>query len=259
MATTADYLAELKNQQALFAAKLAAEGTGATPNDSFNSLVEQAKSLHGTEQTYNPKSQKAQSGIAVAEGIDESVGDINGALSSLVNPSDIDPSVWMDETVEAAVEEIKAENQETIATEVEAAVNKLSAENTATIKSQIAKAVEDLDLSTRRAFLSNAKRITNGNITLQSNTIYVIARVPDGNTLTLYDPQTLETVTLSDRHYLIIVGNESDDVSGAVCATVFSYPSLDPQLYLVSKEQLQGTITWTGTAIYSEVKNAPIE
>lgn len=253
--TTADYLNELANQKSLLAAKLAAEGTGATDGDKFNTLVEQAQTLHGTDKTYSPTSEKAQSGIAVAEGIDDSVGDINNALASLVEPSEIDPESWMNETVEAAVEEIKAENEVTIATQIEQAVTGLSTENEATIKKQVADAVDRLEASIRRSFLTNAKRVTNGNVTFEENTIYVIVRAPNDNTLTVYNPDTLEPVTLADRHYCIIVGNNGDDVANSVCATVVSYPSLDPQLYVVKTDTLQSNITWTGTAIMSVVKN----
>lgn len=212
-----------------------------------------------TDQSYDPKSSNAQSGIAVAEGIDKSVGDINGALSNLVEPSEIDPATWMDETVYAAVEEIHKQNKETIATQIAGAVDELSTENAATIKKQVAEAVENLDISTKRAFLSSAKRITNGNISFEENTIYVIVRVPSENTLTAYDPDTLSPITLSDRHYCIIVGNRGDDVANAVCATVLSYPTLDPQIYIVKNDTLQSKMSWTGTAICSVVKNSPIE
>lgn len=254
--TTADYLNELANQKSLLAAKLAAEGTGATYGDKFNTLVEQAQALHGTDKTYSPTSEKAQSGIAVAEGIDNSVGDINGALSNLVEPSEIDPTTWMEQTIEATVEEIKVENETTISTQIEAAVLNLSTENEATIKKQIAEAVDNLDVGVRRSFLANAKRVTNGNVFFEENTIYVIVKVPTENTLTVYDPDTLEPITISDRHYCIIVGNTGDDVADLVCATVISYPSLDPQLYVVKNNALQSAMTWTGTAIMSVVKNA---
>lgn len=256
---TADYLNELANQKSLLAAKLAAEGTGATNNDTFNTLVEQAQELHGTDKKYSPKSKKAQSGIAVAEGIDNSVGDINNALASLVEPSEIDPEIWMNETVEKAVKEIKSENEVTIADQIKAATANLTTANEANIKQQVTEAVENLDFSTRKAFLLNAKRITDGNIVLEENTIYAIAKTPADNTLTVYDLETLEPIIISDRHYCIFVGTMGSDIAGSVCATVLSYPSLDPQLYVVKNDTLQGTITWTGTAICSIVKNAPIE
>lgn len=257
--TTGDYLNELKKQKNLLAAKLASEGMEVSETDNFNNLVEKASQLYAAEQTYNAKSQKAQSGIAVAEGIDKSVGDINGALSNLVEPSDIDPVEWMDQTVDAAVEEIKIQNEVTIADHIKSATETLSTENEATIKKQITDAVANLDISTRRAFLSNAKRVKDGNIVLEENTIYVVVRVPEGNVLNVYNPDTLEPIMLSDRHYCIITGNVGDDVPGAVCATVLSYPSLDPQLYVIKNDTLQSTMTWTGTAICSSVKNALVE
>lgn len=256
MANTTDYLNELVNQKTTLASVLVAEDVEASPDETFNTLVEKTKALHNTDQTYNPESVKAQSGIAVAEGIDESVGDINGALSNLVEPSEIDPAIWMDEAVDTAVEEIRAENERTIATQIEQAVTSLSTENEATIKKQVADAVDGLEASIRRSFLTNAKRVTNGNVTFEENTIYVIVRVPNENTLTVYNPDTLEPVTLADRHYCIIVGNNGDDVANSVCATVVSYPSLDPQLYVVKTDTLQSNITWTGTAIMSVVKNS---
>ena len=219
--------------------------------DSFNKLIEEAGKLYAAEQRYNPESKKAQSGIAVAEGIDKSVGDINGALSNLVVPSDIDPVEWMDQTVDAAVEEIKTQNKETIADQIKAATQTLSTENDANIKKQLADAVGNLDLNTKRAFLSNVKRVKDGNIALEENTIYVVVRVPDGNALIVYDPDTLAPTIISDRHYLIITGNAGDDVPGAVCATVLSYPTLDPELFVIKKDELQGTMTWSGTAIVS--------
>ena len=254
--TTADYLNELANQKSLLAAKLAAEGTGATNNDTFNTLVEQAQELHGTDKKYSPTSEKAQSGIAVAEGIDDSVGEINSALASLVEPSEIDPESWMNETVDAAVEEIKAENKVTIATKIEEAVTNLSTENEASIKKQVAEAVDNLEASVRRSFIANAKRVTNGNVVFEENSIYVIVKAPAENSLIVFNPDTLEPVTISDRHYCIIVGNTGDDVADSVCATVISYPSLDPQLYVVKSSTLQGAMTWNGTAIMSVVKNA---
>lgn len=257
--TTGDYLNELKKQRELLAAKLAAEGVDVTNTDSFNKLVEEAGKLYAAEQRYNPESQKAQSGIAVAEGIDKSVGDINGALSNLVEPSDIDPVEWMDQTVDAAVEEIKTQNDVTMADQIKAATQTLSTENDANIRKQIADAVGNLDLNTKRAFLSNVKRVKDGNIALEENTIYVVVRVPDGNALTVYKPDTLAPTIISDRHYLIITGNVGDDVPGAVCATVLSYPTLDPELFVIKKDELQGTMTWSGTAIVSSVKNTVIE
>lgn len=259
MATTADYLNELVNQKSLLAAKLASEGTGATNEDSFNELVEQANELHGTDQQYNPTSEKAQSGKAVAEGIGGSVGEINGALSNLVEPSEIDPATWMDEAVAAAVEEIQTQNESTISGQISQAISNLSLQNTQTINSQIAEALEGLDTNIKRSFLLSAKRMTNGNIVFKENTIYVIVRAPAENALTLYNVDTLEPVTISDRHYCIIVGNTGDDISDAVCATVLSYPSLDPQIYIVKNATLQGSMTWTGTAIYSEVKNSVVQ
>lgn len=258
-ATTEKLLLELIKQQKLLAAKLASEGFDVDHDETFNSLVEKTNELYAAETAYNPTSAKAQSGLAVAQGIDESVGDINGALSSLVEPSDIDPAAWMDQAVDAAVEEIQRQNEETIATRITSAVSELSTQNTATIKKQVAEAVESLDISTRRAFLSNAKRIKDGNISFEENTIYVIVRVPSENTLTVYDPETLAPITLSDRHYCIIVGNAGDDVENAVCATILSYPTLDPQIYIVKTNTLQSTMSWTGTAICSVVKNSPIE
>ena len=270
MANTADYLNELVNQKNKLAAALVAEEVEASEDETFNTLVEKAATLHNTDQTYNPTSKKAQSGIAVAEGIDNSVGDINGALSNLVEPSEIDPATWLEQTVDAAVEEIKAENEEaiesqfeeikeqnetTISTRIREAVSNLSTENEKTIKQQVADAVDKIEENVRRSFLLNAKRVKDGNIEFKENTIYVVVRVPDGNTLTVYDCDTLEPVTISDRHYCIIVGNVGDDVSGAICATVLSYPTLSPQLYIVKNSTLQGAINWTGTAIVSEVKN----
>jgi hypothetical protein len=257
--TTGDYLNELKKQRELLAAKLASEGMDVSNADTFNKLVEEAGQLYAAEQTYNAESKKAQSGIAVAEGIDKSVGDINGALSNLIEPSDIDPVEWMDKTVDAALEEIKEQNAVTIADQIQSATETLSTENTATIKEQIADAVANLDISTRRAFLSNVKRVKDGNIILEENTIYVVVRTPDGNTLNVYNPDTLEPITLSDRHYCIITGNVGDDVPGAVCATVLSYPSLDPQLYVIKNDTLQSTMNWSGVAIFSSVKNALVE
>lgn len=237
--TTGDYLNELNKQK--------------------NLLTANFKKLVTAEQTYNAESNKAQSGKAVAEGIDKSVGDINDALSNLVEPSDIDPVKWMDQTVDAAVEEIKEQNAVTISDQIKSATETLSTENETTIKAQIADAVEKLDFSTKRAFLSNAKRIKDGNIVLEENTIYVVVRVPEGNTLTVYDPDTLEPIIISDRHYCIITGNVGDDVSNAVCATVLSYPSLDPQLYIIKNDTLQSTMNWSGVAICSSVKNALVE
>ena len=257
--TTGDYLNELKKQRNLLAAKLASEGMEVSETDSFNTLVEKAGQLYSAEQTYNAESKKAQSGIAVAEGIEKSVGDINGALSNLVEPSDIDPVEWMDQTVDAAVEEIKAQNEVTIADQIKSATETLSTENDATIKEQISDAVKNLDVSTRRAFLSNVKRVKDGSIVLEENTIYVVVRVPDGNALTVYSLDTLEPIMISDRHYCIITGNVGDDIPGAVCATVLSYPSLDPQLYVIKNDTLQSTLSWTGTAIYSSVKNSFVE
>ena len=258
-ATTEELLLELIKQQKLLAAKLASEGFDVEHDETFNSLVEKTNALYAAEKEYNPTSAKAQSGIAVAQGIDESVGDINGALSSLVEPSDVDPVAWMDQAVNAAVEEIHKENEKTIATQITGALSDLSTQNAATIKKQVAEAVENLDISTRRAFLSNARRITNGSISFEENTIYVIARTPSENTLTVYDTETFAPITLSDRHYCIIVGNKGDDVANAVCATVLSYPTLDPQIYIVKNDTLQSTMSWTGTAICSVVKNSPIE
>ena len=259
MATTSEYLNELIRQRDALAAALEAEGVDASTDETFNTLVAKINQLHGTDQSYDPESPRAQSGVAVAEGIEDSVGDINGALKSLVEPSEIDPGTWMDETVAAAVEEIKEQNEATIADQIEAAVSNLSAENEATIKQQVADAVDNLDASVRRSFLANAKRLTNGRINFEANTIYVIVRVPDGNSLTVYDCDTLAPVTLSDRHYCIIVGNSGDDVADAVCATVISYPTLSPQLYVVKNSTLQGTMSWTGTAIVSVVKNGLAE
>ncbi len=288
MSTTADYLNELKNQKSLLAAKLAAEGTGATSEDTFNELVSQAQELHGTDQTYNPNSSKAQSGkavaeairdlniddldltidqtynskssnaqsgVAVAEGIDNSVGEINQALSSLVEPSEIDPETWMNEAVDAAVEDINAQNEVTIASEVEKAISKLSTENEETLKRQVLLATDELDAKVKRAFITSTKTVTDGNILFEPNTIYAIGKTPAENVLTVYDPTTLEPITISDRHYGILVGNESDEIEGAVCATVISYPSLELQLYLVKNADLQASITWTGTAIMAVVKN----
>lgn len=254
--TTADYLNELANQKSLLAAKLAAEGTGATNNDTFNTLVEQAQELHGTDKKYSPTSEKAQSGIAVAEGIDDSVGEINSALASLVEPSEIDPEIWLNETVEEAIEEINKQNEQTLSAKLQEAVSNLSSQNTADIKNQVADAVANLDINTRRAFLLGVKRITDGDIKFEENTIYAIAKTPKENLLTVYNPDTLEPVTLSDRHYCIFVGEKGTDIADAVCATVLSYPTLDPQLYVVKTDVLQGGITWTGTAIMSVVKNA---
>lgn len=256
MANTTDYLNELVNQKTTLASVLVAEDVEASPDETFNTLVEKTKALHNTDQTYNPESVKAQSGIAVAEGIDESVGDINGALSNLVEPSEIDPAIWMDEAVDTAVEEIRTENERTIATQIEQAVTSLSTENEATIKKQVADAVDGLGASIRRSFLTNAKRVTNGNITFEENTIYVIVKVPDDNELRIYDCETLSPVPISDRHYCIIVGNEGDDMPGAVCALLLSYPSLNPHLFVVKKDGKQGSISWTGTAIMSVVKNS---
>ena len=222
-------------------------------------LAAHFKKLVKAEQTYNAESEKAQSGKAVAEGIDKSVGDINGALSNLTEPSDVDPVEWMDKTIDAAVEEINTQNAATIATQIEGAISQLSAQNEGNIKKQISEAVESLDTNVRRAFLSNVKRVKDGNVAFEENTIHVIARVPDGNVLTVYNPDTLEPITISDRHYCIIVGNVGDDVPGAVCATVLSYPSLDPQLYVVKDATHQSTLAWTGTAICSSVKNALVE
>ena len=235
----ADYLNELEEQKNLLTANL--------------------KKLVAAEQTYNAESPKAQSGIAVAEGINQSVGDINGALSNLIEPSDVDPVEWMDKTVDAAVEEIKEQNAVTIADQIKSATETLSTENGNTIKKQIADAVANLDISTKRAFFSNVKRVNDGNIVLEENTIYVVVRVPEGNALTVYNPDTLEPIMISDRHYCIITGNVGDDVPGAVCATVLSYPSLDPQIYVVKNDALQGTMAWMGTAIYSAVKNTFVE
>lgn len=259
MPTTEELLLELKKQQKLLAAKLASEGFDVEHDETFNSLIEKTNALYAAETKYNPASAKAQSGIAVAEGIDNSVGDINGALSNLTEPSNVDPVEWMDQTVDAAVEEIKTQNDATIADQIKAATQTLSTENAANIKKQIADAVGNLDLNTKRAFLSNAKRVKDGNITLEENTIYVIVRVPDGNALTVYNPDTLEPTIISDRHYLIITGNVGDDVPGAVCATVLSYPTLDPELYVIKNDTLQSTMTWSGTAIVSSVKNTVIE
>lgn len=235
----ADYLNELEKQKNLLAANF--------------------KKLVAAEQIYNAESQKAQSGVAVAEGIEKSVGDINGALSNLVEPSDIDPVEWMDQTVDAAVEEIKTQNEVTIADQIKSATETLSTENENTIKEQIFDAVKNLDTNVRRAFLSNVKRVKDGNIVLEENTVYVVVRVPDGNALTVYEPDTLAPTIISDRHYLIITGNVGDDVSGAVCATVLSYPTLDPELYVIKNASLQSTMTWSGTAIVSSVKNTVIE
>ena len=165
----------------------------------------------------------------------------------------------MGQTVEAAVEEIHTQNEATIATQIEGAISQLSAQNEGNIKKQISEAVENLDTNVRRAFLSNVKRVKNGNVAFEENTIYVVARVPDGNVLTVYNPDTLEPITVSDRHYCIIVGNAGDDIPGAICATVLSYPSLDPQLYVVKDATHQSTLTWTGTAICSSVKNTLVE
>lgn len=259
MANTSEYLDELVNQKDTLAATLVAEDVEASREETFNTLVEKVAQLHNTDQTYNPTSKKAQSGVAVAEGIDNSVGDINGALASLVEPSEIDPETWMNETVDAAIEEIREQNATTIANQIEEAVTNLSADNEKNIKQQVADAVDNLNTSIRRSFLLNAKRVTNGNINFEANTIYVVVKVPDGNTLTVYDCETLAPVTISDRHYCIIVGNVGDDVKDAVCATVISYPTLSPQLYVVKNSTLQSNINWTGTAIVSEVKNSLVE
>ena len=93
-------------------------------------------------------------------------------------------------------------------------------------------------------------------LVFEENTIYVIVKAPAENSLIVFNPDTLEPVTISDRHYCIIVGNTGDDVADSVCATVISYPSLDPQLYVVKSSTLQGAMTWNGTAIMSVVKNA---
>lgn len=207
------------------------------------------------DQNYNEKSKNAQSGIAVAQGIDGSVGDINAALASVVEPGEVDADDVIGEMVKESLEEIKTENEKNIAEQVKSAVLNLSAENEKTIKQQVAEAAEKLEGSIRRTFIANAKRVTDGNISFEENTIYVIARVPTGNKLTVYNPDTLEAVTISDRHYCIIVGNVGDDVAEAVCATVISYPSLDPQVYLIKNNTLQSSMSWTGTAIMSVVKN----
>lgn len=259
MPTTEELLLELKKQQKLLAAKLASEGFDVEHDETFNSLIEKTNALYAAETTYNPASAKAQSGKAVAEGIDKSVGDINGAMSNLIEPSDVDPVEWMDQAVDAAIEEIKVQNDVTISDQIKAATQTLSTENDTTIKKQITDAVENLDASIRRTFLSNAKRVKDGNITLEENTIYVVVRVPDGNALTVYDPDTLAPTIISDRHYLIITGNVGDDVPGAVCATVLSYPTLDPELFVIKSDELQSTFTWAGTAIVSSVKNTVIE
>lgn len=290
MATTEELLLELIKQKNLLAAKLASEGIDVEHDETFNALVEKINALYAAEKHYDPNSDKAQSGkavaeaisginvpdiedlyvdqkydsqsknaqsgIAVAEGINESVGDINGALSSLTEPGEVDPENWMDQTVNAAVEEINRRTENTISTKIKAALSDLSTQNSTEIKKQITAAIADLDSKTRKAFLLNVHRVTDGFIPFEENMIYAIAKAPTENLLTVYDTETFEPVTFSDRHYCIFVGQ---NVGDTVCATVLSYPTLDPQIYVVKKGDLQGNISWTGTAIVSAVADSSIE
>ncbi len=186
------------------------------------------------DQSYTPESSKAQSGVAVAEGFDQNVGDINGALALVVEGSaNIPPSI-----LDRLSGEVGAE-----------AVERLRPYAETVITNKFNQMADNLGLN--KAFKTTVKQMEAGGMSLTPNTVYGVVLADNANdcTVSVYNTDgTLNAIT--GKMIGVVMGNYGDTLDDRADAFVAGYKDLSVSrgIYIGKTAELTGEISWGGKA-----------
>ena len=217
--------------------------------------IEEATSI---DQFYNEQSTNAQSGIAVAQGIGEAVGDLNGALATVLEGSKAMPQSILERLTGQAGAEV---------------VERLRPFVEASITSKFNSIKDSIVGGTDRVFRTSVQVCETGSLSLEENTIYgiimtgtLLAPEPvEGEeaqpapeavcTVDVFDQTSGEAVSVIGKMMGVIVGNSGDTSTATADALVAGYRNLaiSKGVYVGKSTELQGAISWNTTAIVVKI------
>ena len=172
-----------------------------------------------TDLNYDPESKNPQSGLATAEGINKSVGDINAVLAAIIEGSSVLPS---------------------------SIINKV-----------IAKAAAGVETQVGSRFVTAVAVRDTGSITVEPNAAYCIISNSESGKIVVYDRITEEPVEFTGKIIGMITGNYGDSNPASVLGLLGIYSSavITKGTYLAVDSSKSATFSWEGEATVITVKN----
>lgn len=172
-----------------------------------------------TDIKYDATSSNPQSGKAVAEGINNSVGDVNSVLAAIIEGSSVLPKSIINKVVE--------------------------------------KAAAGVETKIGNRFVTAVSVMDTGSVEVEPNAAYCIISNSESGRIVVYDRNTEEPVEFTGKIIGMITGNYGDDNPQSVLGILGIYSSalITKGTYLALSESKTATFSWEGEATVITVRN----
>ncbi len=205
-------------------------------DDADNGLFKGEKGEDGItpiiDQDYNSKSLNAQSGTAVAQGIDNSLGEVNSVFGTLLEGSSSIPDSLVNKMT-----------------------GKLSGDLLAYFENYINKKVANT-LGTR--FKTHVFSYTEaGTINVEPNTIYALISEDETGTITLFNEETAQNIQYTGKYLGLVTGSYEDIADKKIIGLggAFNWSVIRRGTHTAISSAFTGSISWQGKATAVIIKN----